>query len=209
MVYHYHFLSSKDYIGLYVLIMSHMRFRVESTLCGCLNVKELLAQSRQEIWTLSNCNWTQNHNHLVHKQTLNHLAKYPTKMVPCDFRRVVEISDKIDVGPLETLNKCNVFWELPVAINQISVEWYLLEFWHVSDCQNPAVVGSFTSFRGLLHVEELKISLDWNFIPGRNFFRLHEHFNPRWKQENFNTGWNQKHHLQDVYTSWYIIENHC
>ena len=24
---------------------------------------------------LSDCNWTRTHNHLVHKQTLNHLAK--------------------------------------------------------------------------------------------------------------------------------------
>ena len=24
---------------------------------------------------LSGCNWTRTHNHLVHKQTLNHLAK--------------------------------------------------------------------------------------------------------------------------------------
>ena len=31
--------------------------------------------------------------------------KYPTKMVSCDFRRVIKISDKIDVGPLETLKK--------------------------------------------------------------------------------------------------------
>ena len=31
--------------------------------------------------------------------------KYPTKMVSCDFGRVTEISDKIDVGPLETLKK--------------------------------------------------------------------------------------------------------
>ena len=38
--------------------------------------------------------------------------------------------------------------------------------------------------RRLLHVEELKLS------PGWNFFRLHEHFNPRWKQEYFNPSWN-------------------
>ena len=30
-------------------------------------------------------------------------------MVLCDFRRVIEISDKIDVGPLETLNKMKHF----------------------------------------------------------------------------------------------------
>ena len=31
--------------------------------------------------------------------------KYPTKMVSFDLRRVTEISDKIDVGPLETVKK--------------------------------------------------------------------------------------------------------
>ena len=39
-------------------------FQSESTLCSCL-----------AIWILSDCNWTQTQNHLVHKQTLNHLFK--------------------------------------------------------------------------------------------------------------------------------------
>ena len=29
----------------------------------------------QEIWSLSDCNWTRTYNHLVHKRTFNHLAK--------------------------------------------------------------------------------------------------------------------------------------
>ena len=41
-------------------------------------------------------------------------------------------------------------------------------------------------------VDELKFSSGWNFILGWNFF---EHFKPRRKQEYFNSGWNQKHHL--------------
>ena len=36
----------------------------------------LLAWSRCEIWSLSDCNWTQTHNHLVHTWTLNHLTKW-------------------------------------------------------------------------------------------------------------------------------------
>ena len=47
-------------------------FQSESTLCSCLNVKELLAQNRRQIWSLSDCSWTRTHNHLVHKRTLNH-----------------------------------------------------------------------------------------------------------------------------------------
>ena len=50
-------------------------FQSESTLYSCLNVKEVLAQSRREIWSLSDCNWAWTHNRLVHKRTLNHLAK--------------------------------------------------------------------------------------------------------------------------------------
>ena len=50
-------------------------FQSESTLYSCLNVKELLAQNRRKIWSLSDCNWTQTLNHLVCKRTLNHLAK--------------------------------------------------------------------------------------------------------------------------------------
>ena len=37
-------------------------FQSESTLYSCLNVKELLARSRHEIWSLSDCNWTQTQN---------------------------------------------------------------------------------------------------------------------------------------------------
>ena len=44
-------------------------FQSEFTVYSCLNVKELLAQSRCEIWILSDCNWTQTHNHIVHSQT--------------------------------------------------------------------------------------------------------------------------------------------
>ena len=50
-------------------------FQSESTLYSYLNVKELLAWSRCKIWSLGDCNWTRTQNHLVHKQTLNHLAK--------------------------------------------------------------------------------------------------------------------------------------
>ena len=50
-------------------------FHSESILYSCLNVKELLARSRRKIWRWSDCNWTRTQNHLVRKQTLNHLAK--------------------------------------------------------------------------------------------------------------------------------------
>ena len=35
----------------------------------------ILAQNRCKIWSLSHCNWNGTQNHIVRKQTLNHLAK--------------------------------------------------------------------------------------------------------------------------------------
>ena len=45
-------------------------FQSESILHSCLNVKELLARNRREIWSLSDYNWTRTHNHLIRKRTL-------------------------------------------------------------------------------------------------------------------------------------------
>ena len=53
-------------------------FQSKSTLCSYLNIKELLAWSRHNIWSLSDCNATATHNHLVCKWTINHLAKLAT-----------------------------------------------------------------------------------------------------------------------------------
>ena len=48
-------------------------------------------------------------------------------MVSCDLCRVTEIFDKIDVGPLETLKKQNVFWEQCIVINQVCHEYQLAD----------------------------------------------------------------------------------
>ena len=50
-------------------------FQSKSTLCSCLNVKEHLARNRSDIWSLSDNNGIQTHNHLVCKRTLNHYTK--------------------------------------------------------------------------------------------------------------------------------------
>ena len=50
-------------------------FQSESTLCSCLNAKELLDRSRREIWSLNDYNLTRTQNHLVCKWTLNQLPK--------------------------------------------------------------------------------------------------------------------------------------
>ena len=50
-------------------------FQSESTLYSCLNVKEIFPRTGCGIQFLSDSNWTRTHNHLVLKQTINHLAK--------------------------------------------------------------------------------------------------------------------------------------
>ena len=50
-------------------------FQSESTLCSCLNVKELIARSWREIFRLNDCNWTRIQKHLVRIWKLSHLAK--------------------------------------------------------------------------------------------------------------------------------------
>ena len=49
-------------------------FESESILYTCLNVKEVLAWNRRDIWSLSDKNGIRTHNHLVCIRTLNHLA---------------------------------------------------------------------------------------------------------------------------------------
>ena len=51
------------------------KFQNESTLYSWLNVKQLLAQNRRDSWSLSDSNEIRTHNHLVCRQTLNHLSK--------------------------------------------------------------------------------------------------------------------------------------
>ena len=60
-----------------------------------------------------------------HKNTSQ---KHVTKMISCDFRRLIKISDKINVGLSETLKKWNVLWDQCIDINQVCpVGWYLPE----------------------------------------------------------------------------------
>ena len=51
--------------------------------------------------------------------------KIPHKMVLCDFRTVIEIFGKIDVGPLEAFKKWN---EQCMVINQVCHEYQLADF---------------------------------------------------------------------------------
>ena len=56
-------------------------FQSESTLYSCLNVKELLAQSRCKFGSLGDCNCFRTQNQLVRKRTLSQFGQ----MVGCSF----------------------------------------------------------------------------------------------------------------------------
>ena len=57
-------------------LQCHICVSRESTLWGCLNIKGLLARNRHDILRISDWNGIQTHNHIVRKQTLNHLANW-------------------------------------------------------------------------------------------------------------------------------------
>ena len=57
------------------VIMSYMLFRKNLHSYNYLNVKELLARIRCDIWNLRDSNETLTYNHVFLKQTLNHLAE--------------------------------------------------------------------------------------------------------------------------------------
>ena len=58
----------------YLRIIVTYVFQSEFTLYSCLNVKELLAQNRRDIWSLNDSNGIWSQNHLVRKWILNNLA---------------------------------------------------------------------------------------------------------------------------------------
>ena len=53
--------------------------------------------------------------------------KYPTKIVSCDFRRVIKISDKIDVGPLKSSQQMKSF-QVCVCVCMCVYEYVLFPF---------------------------------------------------------------------------------
>ena len=95
---------ANDWNELWVLIcMVHLivsyyhvtyEFQSDSILYNFLNVKELLARNRRYTWSLSESNGIRTHNHLVLKQTLNHLAKMAKCVVTLKLVRDMIITDK-------------------------------------------------------------------------------------------------------------------
>ena len=104
-------------------------FQSESKLYSCLNVKKLLARNKLDIWNSSDCNGTVILNHLVDKQTLNHLAKLTKSLscitrtylfvvldrmlLPCTcaFESEFKLYSCLNVKELRGQNKCDI-WNL-------------------------------------------------------------------------------------------------
>ena len=61
-------------------MLSSCHVHVSSTPYSCLNAKDLLAQSRCDILSLSDCNGIRSPNHIVSKLTVKHLANFTTEM---------------------------------------------------------------------------------------------------------------------------------
>ena len=55
--------------------MSRTRYKMNLCPYSSLTVKELLAQNRRDIWSLSDTNNIRTHNHLVQKRIPNHLVE--------------------------------------------------------------------------------------------------------------------------------------
>ena len=111
----------------------HIRVQSKSTLCNCLNVRELFARNRCYIWNLNECNVTRIHKHLVREPTLNHLPS------------------------LASL----VQWSLSVHLRTKSLRVLFLLQWPKFQILNLFLARSSLTFRQLQHVDALQMGV-WN-----------------------------------------------
>ena len=127
-------------------------FQSESSLNSCLNIKELLARNRCDIWRLRDNNGTRTHNLLIRKRTLNQLAKL-TKWLSCVVNTYLYVafdcmflSCDVRLSSESTLCSCLKVKELPARnrhdIWTISDIWYRSCFeqevpwhWHSGNCR--------------------------------------------------------------------------
>ena len=127
-------------------------FQIESALYGCLNVKELFALTRYNIWFLSDSNGIWTHNHLVRKWILNHIAKL-VKWLSC---------------VVSTYLRCNLTWVriqlLPLKL-QISHLFRAWSFIYILYTENTYLLFLAFKWRSVyqncqnenLDIKELKI----------------------------------------------------
>ena len=103
--------------------------------------------------------------------------KYATKMISCDFHRLITISDKIDVGPSETFKKWNFLWEHYIDINQSSLPSGLIStYLHVLASQGSSKPNS----KCIIYYFQWFFSTDQTIY---NLFSLWIVLNPCWITE--------------------------
>ena len=92
-------------------------------------------------------------------------------MISCDFRRVITIPDKKDVGPLDTLKKWNAFWEQCIDINRVCHvhQWVdiCVRVLVSQRSQSPIAAVLFNTFSDFFQLTKLYITrchyeLNWN-----------------------------------------------
>ena len=133
-------------------------FQGESTLCSSMKVKELLTRNRREIWSLSECNWTRTHNHLVRKRTLNHLAKLAKWLswvvstvyltvcschVTYAFQSESTLYSCLNIKELLTQNRCKI-WSLAKWLSvHLQIKWLQVQVqFTVTQTSNFAPISS-------------------------------------------------------------------
>ena len=134
-------------------------FQSESTIYSCLNVNEIFARIRREIWNLNDCNWTRTQNHLVRKRILDHLAKL-VKWLSCVLCAYLN-------GAFDCLFVCSchvtyAFQSASTLYSCLNVKELLtrsrLEIWSLSDCnwtrtQNHLVPWHSGDYKAWIHSE--------------------------------------------------------
>ena len=70
-------LTSKGNSKFEILLVKKFRLKQETNQIRAVSIVKIkFCLFKKAVYDTSDCNWTRNHNHLVHKQTFNHLAKW-------------------------------------------------------------------------------------------------------------------------------------
>ena len=120
---------------MHLILSSHhltYAFQNEPTPYSSLNLKELHTGQKRNIWKLSDCNRTRNHNHFVRKQTLKLLAKLGN-WLSCVVSTDLRLSDCNGIGTHNNLVRNQNLKHLAKRSKSLScvVDIYL---WNVFDC---------------------------------------------------------------------------
>ena len=142
----------------------------ESTHYSCLNVKEVLAQSTREIWSLNDCNWTWTQNHLVRKRTRNHWAVFwllifTMHLILCScyvtyaFQSESTVYSSLNVKKLLARSRCKI-WSLIDCKNwpnDWAVLWVLISMVHLTvwSCHVTYQFQSESTLYTCVNVKEL------------------------------------------------------